>query len=310
MPMPSRLQRAIFNNGPALLVLTTLFWAGNMIVGRWIAGQVPPVTLAFLRWLGASLLILPLAWRHLRQDGHVIRAHLPVLIVLGITGSGLFNTLQYAALVTTTTTSAGVIYAFGPIMILLMSALLNGERIRGAQVAAVAISLAGVAIILTHGAPQDLAATVINRGDVIMLIAVAVWAFYTAYLTRRPALHPLTFAAITFFVAAILNLPLSAIELTQGAPFILSPKTALAILYTAVFPSLLAYLFYNRGVELLGPSKAGAYMNLVPLFAAALGLLILGEQPHLYHFVGFALILGGVAIVTRTRAPSATLPQK
>ena len=310
MPIPSRLQRAIFDNGPALLVLTTLFWAGNMIVGRWIAGQVPPVTLAFLRWLGASLFILPLAWRHLRQDWTVIRAHLPVLVVLGITGSGLFNTLQYAALVTTTTTSAGVIYAFGPIMILLMSALLNGEPIRGAQVAAVAISLAGVATILTHGAPQDLAATVINRGDLIMLVAVAVWAFYTAYLTRRPQLHPLSFAAVTFFVAAILNLPLSAIELAQGAHFILSPKTALAILYTAVFPSLLAYLFYNRGVELLGPSKAGTYINLVPLFAAALGLLLLGEQPRVYHFVGFAFILSGVAIVNGTRTGGPTALQK
>lgn len=306
--MPSRLQRAIFDNGPLLLVLTMLFWAGNMIVGRWIAGQVPPVTLAFLRWLGASVFILPIAWRYIRQDYDVIRAHLPVLIVLGITGSGLFNTLQYAALVTTTTTSAGVIYACGPIMILLTSYLLNGERITGAQVAAVAISLAGVAIILTHGAPQDLAATIINRGDVIMLIAVAVWAFYTAYLNRRPALHPLTFAAVTFWVAAILNLPLSAIELAHGAQFLLTPKTALAILYTAIFPSLLAYLFYNRGVELLGPAKAGAYINLVPMFAAALGLLVLGERPSLYHFAGFALILTGVAIVSRTRG--STGPQK
>ena len=306
--MPSRLQRAIFDNGPLLLVLTMLFWAGNMIVGRWIAGQVPPVTLAFLRWFGASVFILPIAWRYIRQDYDVIRAHLPVLIVLGITGSGLFNTLQYAALVTTTTTSAGVIYACGPIMILLTSYLLNGERITGAQVAAVAISLAGVAIILTHGAPQDLAATIINRGDVIMLIAVAVWAFYTAYLNRRPALHPLTFAAVTFWVAAILNLPLSAIELAHGAQFLLTPKTALAILYTAIFPSLLAYLFYNRGVELLGPAKAGAYINLVPMFAAALGLLVLGERPSLYHFAGFALILTGVAIVSRTRG--STGPQK
>ena len=306
--MPSRLQRAIFDNGPLLLVLTMLFWAGNMIVGRWIAGQVPPVTLAFLRWLGASVFILPIAWRYIRQDCDVIRAHLPVLIVLGITGSGLFNTLQYAALVTTTATSAGVIYACGPIMILLTSYLLNGERITGAQVAAVAISLAGVAIILTHGAPQDLAATIINRGDVIMLIAVAVWAFYTAYLNRRPALHPLTFAAVTFWVAAILNLPLSAIELAHGAQFLLTPKTALAILYTAIFPSLLAYLFYNRGVELLGPAKAGAYINLVPMFAAALGLLVLGERPGLYHFAGFALILTGVAIVSRTRG--STGPQK
>lgn len=306
--MPSRLQRAIFDNGPLLLVLTMLFWAGNMIVGRWIAGQVPPVTLAFLRWLGASVFILPIAWRYIRQDYDVIRAHLPVLIVLGITGSGLFNTLQYAALVTTTATSAGVIYACGPIMILLTSYLLNGERITGAQVAAVAISLAGVAIILTHGAPQDLAATIINRGDVIMLIAVAVWAFYTAYLNRRPALHPLTFAAVTFWVAAILNLPLSAIELAHGAQFLLTPKTALAILYTAIFPSLLAYLFYNRGVELLGPAKAGAYINLVPMFAAALGLLVLGERPSLYHFAGFALILTGVAIVSRTRG--STGPQK
>ena len=299
--MLSSLRRALSTNAALLFVLTTIFWAGNMTVGRWIAGQVPPVTLAFLRWAGATLLILPFAWRHLAQEWHAVRASWPVLLVLGVTGSGLFNTFQYAALVHTTATSAGIIYASGPIMIVLMSYLLNGERITGVQLAGIFVSLSGVLWVLTRGDPAALAGQGLNRGDLIMLAAVAIWAFYTAYLTRRPALHPMTFAAVTFAIAALLNLPLAAAELAGGAVLKLTPQTGLAILYVAVFPSVVAYLCYNRGVELIGPAKSGIYMNLVPLFAAVSAIVFLGERPGLYHLGGFALILAGVFLVTRKR---------
>ena len=297
--MLQRLIKALNNNAALLLTLTTLSWAGNMTIGRWIAGKVPPVTLAYLRWTGATLLILPLAWPHLKREWPIIRAHAFPLIVLGITGTGLFNTLQYLALVHTTATIAGIIYSSGPIMIVVMSYFLNGEKISPLQAAGIATSLLGVLTVITRGAPQTIANLDINFGDVVMLAAVAIWAFYTAYLTRRPKMHPLTFAAFTFAVASIVNLPLSGIELASGANFELTWHTIPAIAYTAIFPSFLAYLFYNRGVELIGPTRAGAYLHLVPLFAAALAMTLLGERPGLYHLAGFALIFVGVALVTR-----------
>lgn len=294
-------KRSWATNAPLLLTLTTLFWAGNMIVGRWIAGQVPPVTLAFLRWTGATALIAPFAWRHLVDAWPTIRAHLPLLTVLGVAGSGLFNTLQYIALVHTTTTSAGIIYASGPVLIMLMSCAINGERISALQVAGIMVSLAGVLTVITHGDIANLAGWDLNLGDLLMLAAVSIWAFYTALLTKRPAMNPIAFAAVTFAIAALLNLPLSVIELARGATLHLTPATTLAVLYTAVFPSLVSYLFYNRGVEIAGPSKAGAYINLVPLFAAVMAMIFLGERPGLYHAIGFALILAGVALATRGR---------
>ena len=299
--MQQRLIRTIEGNAALLLTITTLTWAGNMTIGRWIAGKVPPMTLAYLRWTGATLLVLPVAWPHLKREWRIVRAHLPALIVLGVTGSGLFNTLQYLALVHTTATTAGIIYSSGPIMIVVMSYFLNHEKISGLQAAGIATSLLGVATVITHGSPEAIAGLDLNFGDIVMLIAVAIWAFYTAYLTRRPLLHPLTFAAFTFAVASAVNAPLAAIELAGGAHFELTRPTALAIAYTAIFPSFLAYLFYNRGVELIGPTRAGAYLHLVPFFSAALAIALLGERPELYHAAGFALILSGVALVTRTR---------
>ena len=297
--MQQRLTRSLSGNAALLLTLTTLSWAGNMTIGRWIAGKVPPMTLAYLRWTGATLLILPLAWPHVKREWPIICANLPALLILGITGSGLFNTLQYLALVHTTATTAGIIYSSGPIMIVVMSYFLNGERISLLQAAGIATSLLGVLTVITRGAPLTIISLDINNGDVVMLTAVAIWAFYTAYLTRRPMLHPLTFAAFTFAVASIVNLPLSGIELASGAHFELTWQTVPAIAYTAIFPSFLSYLFYNRGVELIGPARAGAYLHLVPLFAAALAITLLGERPGLYHLAGFALILLGVALVTR-----------
>lgn len=294
-----RLIHFLNGNAALLLTLTTLSWAGNTTIGRWIAGKVPPMTLAYLRWTGAALLILPIAWPHLKRDWPIIRAHLFPLVVLGITGTGLFNTLQYLALVHTTATTVGIIYSSGPVMIAMTSYFLNGEKISNWQAAGIATSLLGVLTVITHGAPWTIGNLDLNRGDVVMLTAVAIWAFYTAYLTRRPAIHPLSFAAFTFVAASLVNLPLAGFESINGANFDLTWQTALAIVYIVTLPSLMAYVFFSRGVELIGPAKAGAYLHLVPLFAATLAITLLGEQPGLYHLVGFALILAGVALVTR-----------
>ena len=239
LKQPTRINAYLF------LILTTLFWAGNYTIGRWAAGHVPPITLAFLRWTGAALLILPLAWPALKREWDVIRTHLPILLVLGITGSGLFNTLQYIALTDTTATNAGIINSSAPIMIAGLSFFLNGERLRSLQIAGIAISLSGVLVVISQGDLGHLSDLDINAGDLVMLVAMGVWALYTALLQRRPRLDGFAFAAVTFIIASLLNAGLSAIEIAGGARVDWSPASVAAICYTAVFPSFLAYLCFQ-----------------------------------------------------------------
>lgn len=288
------LKRPTAGNAYLLLTLTMLFWAGNYTIGRWAAGHVPPVTLAFLRWTGAALLVLPLAWGRLEADWPEIRAKLPLLLFLGATGSGLFNTLQYIALTGTTATSAGIINSATPVLIVLGSFFLNAERVHAVQITGILTSLAGVLVVMAKGDLQQLSALSFNHGDLVMFAAIAIWALYTALLGWRPRIHPLSFAAVTYVIASLLNAVLAAIEVAGGAAVHWSPASVAAILYTAVFPSFLAYLFFNRGVEIIGPARAGAFMHLVPLFTGALAVLFLGEAPALYHAAGLALILAGV----------------
>ena len=282
-----------------LLTLTTLFWAGNYTIGRWAAGHVPPATLAFLRWTGAMLLVLPFALPHLRRDWAVVRDNLGVLVLLGTLGGGLFNTLQYLALSETTATSAGIINSASPVMIAILSFFLNGERVSLRQAVGIALSLAGVLTVIAKGDAANLAQLALNRGDLVMLGAMVLWALYTALLDKRPKLSFLSFAAVTYWVASALNLPLAAAELAWGASLDLSPGSLAAVLYIAVFPSFLAYICYNRGVEIIGPTRAGVFIHLVPLFTVTLAVLFLGEAPALYHAAGFGLILAGVFLASR-----------
>lgn len=298
VPLPRfslhRLSEPTAGTAYVLLIVTMLTWAGNFVIGRWAGAYVPPLTLAALRWTGASLIMLPLAFAHLRRDWPLIRTHAFMLIFLGVMGSGVFNTLQYFALRFTTATSAAIINSSGPVMIALASWALLGQPIRLAQAAGIAVSLAGVGIVLARGAWEGIAGIGQNPGDLMMVVAVMGWAIYTTMLHRRPAVHPFSFAAITYGVAAALNAPAAVAELAGGAHVVWTAQSVAAVAYTAVFPSFIGYLCFARGVEIIGSTRAGAFMHLIPLFAAVLAMLFLGEAPHLYHASGFALILAGV----------------
>lgn len=286
-------------NAYLFLTLTMLFWAGNYIVGRGVVGHVPPVTLAFFRWAGAALLMLPLAWGQLRRDLPEIRAEIGPLIVLGILGCGLFNTLQFIALTRTTATSAGIINASAPAMIALLSFYVNGERVRAVQIAGIALSFLGVVGVLSRGNPAVLAGLKFNFGDLVMLIATMIWALYTVLLLRRPKIHVLSFVAVTYAIGALVNAVLAAFEIAGGASVTWSPHAVASIGYTAVFAAFVAYLLFSRGVEIIGATRAGAFMYLVPFFTLLLAFVFLGEQPHLFHLAGLGLILTGVWLAAR-----------
>jgi len=285
-----------------LMMLPPLFWASNAVMGRAVAGAVPPIGLAFWRWVLGTLIVLPFAWKHLSRDRAALRASWKPVLLLGTLGIGMFNTFQYIALNSTTALNAVMLQSSMPVMIVLMSFLLFGDRVRPGQALGIVVSLAGALTLVSHGDPAVLLGLRLNAGDLWMLTAIAVYAAYTTLLRRKPAVHGLSFILVTFAIGAVELLPFYLWETVTQRPVEATATTFLAVGYVALFPSIVAYLCFNRVVELIGANSAGLAIHLVPVFGSLLAVAFLGEQPHLYHGVGIALIAAGIALATRRRA--------
>jgi drug/metabolite transporter (DMT)-like permease len=288
------------NNQPYLLLsLTALFWAGNIVLARYVAGHVPPMTLSCVRWIGALFLLLPFAWPHLKRDWPALRARLPLMVLLSAMGFAFNNMLSYWALQYTQALNALLIQSSGPLFVALWSWLLFGVRLTRAQLAGVAISLAGVLTIILRGDFGSLAGIQFNKGDLMFATGLLAFGLYSALMPRRPKTHQLSLIAFTMGCGALLLVPFSLWEYATG--FTLKPDalTIATLSYVVIFPSTLAYLFFNRGIALIGPNRAAPFFHLVPVFGSAMAILLLGEQLRLFHLVGYALVLAGVAIASR-----------
>ncbi|WP_291868788.1 DMT family transporter [Bradyrhizobium sp.] len=294
------------NSQPYLLLsLTSLFWAGNIVLARYVAGHVPPMTLSCLRWIGAFLMLMPFAWPHLKQDWPALRARLPLMVALSATGFAFNNAISYWALQYTEALNALLIQSSGPLFVALWSLLLFGMRLTSAQLAGITMSLAGVLTILLRG---DLAALVniqFNRGDVMFAGAVLSFGLYSALITRRPKIHQLSLISFTVGCGAVLLLPFSIWEFSAGVRLRPDALTLATVVYVIIFPSTLAYLFFNRGIALIGPNRASPFLHLVPVFGSAMAILLLGEQPRLFHLTGYLLVLAGVVIASRQASAAA-----
>jgi drug/metabolite transporter (DMT)-like permease len=288
------------NHQPYLLLsLTALFWAGNIVLGRYVAGHVPPVTLSCVRWIGAFFMLLPFAWPHLARDWPVLRARLPLMIGLSASGFAINNALSYWALQYTEALNALLIQSAGPLFVALWSLILFGVRLTWAQLAGITISLAGVLIIILRGDLGTLAGIRFNLGDVMFAGALLAFGLYSALMPRRPVTHQLSLICFTIACGAILLLPLSIWEYTTGFALKFDTITIVTLVYVVIFPSTLAYLFFNRGIALIGPNRAAPFFHLVPVFGSAMAILLLGEQPRLFHLVGYLLVLAGVVVASR-----------
>jgi drug/metabolite transporter (DMT)-like permease len=293
-------------NQPYLLLsIAALCWAGNAIVGRLAAGHIPPVTLSFLRWTMAFLVLLPFAWKHLVRDWSAIRGRLGTMIVLSITGIGAFNTLQYWALEHTQALNALLLQSAGPLVIAVWSLILLGVRLTLAQAAGVVLSLAGVFIILLHGDLTRLSSIEFNEGDIIFTVGLVIFGLYSVLTLKRPKIHGLSFVGFTFACGAASLIPLLVWELLSRP--IMEPDTTnlLILFYVAVFPSTLAYLCFNRGVQLIGANRAAPFFHLIPVFGVVMAFVFLGERPQWFDITGFALVLTGVFVASRKQAPAA-----
>jgi drug/metabolite transporter (DMT)-like permease len=292
----------LVNQPYLLLSFTALCWAGNAIVGRLAAGQIPPVTLSFLRWGLAFLIILPFAWKHLVADWPAIRAKLGIMVLLSFTGIAAFNTAQYLALEYTQALNTLLLQSAAPLIIAVWSLILLGVRLTLAQAFGVVLSLIGVLAILLHGDLTRLRGIEFNRGDVIFVSALVVFGFYSVMTLKRPAIHSLSFVAFTFGCGAACLIPLLIWELLARPVMALNVPNLLSLFYVAVFPSTLAYLCFNRGIQMIGANRAAPFFHVVPVFGSVMAIAFLGEHPQAFHVIGFALVLSGVFVASRRPA--------
>jgi drug/metabolite transporter (DMT)-like permease len=294
--------RGLANEPRFLMLLPGLFWAGNAIVARSTVGAVPPIGMAFWRWVLAAAIVLPFAWPHLRRDASTLRAHWRILVVLSALGISLFNTFLYMGAQTTMAINLVMLQSAIPVLVVGATFLLFRETVTARQALGIAISLAGALTLIAHGDLGVLAHLDFHEGDLWMLAAVITYAFYTALLRRRPNVHPLSFLVTIFSVGALLLLPLYVAESVAGNPVTLNITVLWAVGYVAIFASILSYLAYNRTIELLGPNRGSLAVHLVPVFGTILAVLLLGETPHPYHAVGIGLIAIGIWLATRKPA--------
>lgn len=277
-----------------LLTLTALFWAGNSVVARGARDVVPPAALSFWRWALALLILLPLAWPHLKRDAARLRAGWTQMLVLGVLGVGAFNTLLYQGLQVTTAVNGLLLQSLQPGLILVMGVMMFGDPAGRRQWLGVALSIAGAVLIITRGDPGVLVAMRFNAGDLLIGVAVVCWSLYSALLRTRPVVHPLSFLAATVLIGLLAVLPVYVAELAEGRLIAPQAESWLAIFYVALFPSLVAYLCFNRGVDLVGAAPAMLYLNIMPVIGAGLAALFLGEAILWYHFAGMGLIGAGI----------------
>jgi drug/metabolite transporter (DMT)-like permease len=294
-----------WNSAWTLLVLANLLWAGNIVLGRGMVGMVPPIALAYWRWTGAFLIAIGFAWPYLRRDWRVLLGRWRLMLVLSATGIATYNTMSYIGLTSTTALNVLLLQSAGPLIIILWAFALFGDRPSIWQAAGVVVSLIGVAVIAAHGSLESLLHLSLNRGDVWILVAMLIYGVYAALFRVRPATHPMSFLVATMGIGSMMILPFYLWEVAEGARIEGGLPAWLALAYIAVFPSFIAYLFFNRGIELIGAARSGQSWHLMPVFGSILAVVFLGEQFHIYHAVGIALIAGGIVLASVKKGAAA-----
>ncbi|GGY92874.1 DMT family transporter [Novosphingobium colocasiae] len=287
-----------------MLGVVMVFWAGNSIVGRAMRDDVGPFTLSFMRWFIACLVLLPLAARKAWAERAIIRAGWLWIAILGALGVVLFNALLYNGLRYTTATNALLLQASIPAMVLAVDRVLEGTRAPALQVAAVLLSTLGVVTIVLRGDLAAIAGLPIGRGDAMILIAALAWALYIVFLRRKPAVSPAVFLLLTFSLGVLTMAPPALLETLEGRNHGWSLRDLGGFVYVGIFPSVVAFYVFNAATEQLGPARAGQGITLMPLFGALLSTWLLGEHLERFHWIGMAMILGGIvlaALVVRRR---------
>lgn len=279
-----------------------LFWAGNWVFARALRFDVPPVALAFWRWVIALVILTPFAYVHLRRQWRMVAASWRVLGLLALLATVFQHIPVYIGLRETTATNGALLNSITPVLILMLSRGLVGERLSVMQMLGVSMSLAGVVVILAAGDPAALASLTLNRGDLWVLVATLSWAIYTVCLRWRPA--ELNLLAMLWVIAAlgvVAMAPFYAWEIAAGHMINPTPAALGSLLYIGALSTVVSYVFWNRAVQQIGANRAGPFMYLMLVYTPLLAIVFLGERLYLYHLGGCVLILGGIYLTTRGR---------
>ncbi len=282
-----------------LLVLTTLIWAAHSIVGRLAVDQIGPMTLTCLRWAVALIPILIAARPSLRRDWPALRARWVYLAVMGAAGYTVFVALFYVAAHHTSALNLSIIQGAIPALVLIGARLFLKVRFSALQALGALVTMLGVAVIAAQGDPARLAALAFNSGDVMMVVAAVLYAGYTIGLRQRPNVSGVSMLAAMAVAAFITSIPLVIWEIMSGGFVWPTWGGLLALAFVALGPAFVAQLTFMRGVELIGPGRAGVFVNLVPVFGAIMAVGILGEPFAVYHVLALLLVVGGIAIAQR-----------
>lgn len=287
------------------VLLPMLFWAGNIVLGRYLREDVPPFGITFWRWAVAVVILLPLAWPHLKAGWPLIRRHWVRLTLLGAYICFVGNAFIYLAVQQTTAINAGLVNATQPMLIVVLAWILLGDRITRLQAAGVLLSLVGVVVVVARGSLDTLLALELNPGDLLMSVATMGFALYAVYLRKVPPEIP-RWALVwcVFAGGALCSLPFYIWETVSGDPMVWNETTLISLAYLAVFPSVLAIYFWTQAVQALGPSRAGPFIYLIPVFASVMSVLFLEDSLHLYHVVGFVLVVAGIYLTERLGRPA------
>lgn len=281
----------------ALLAAANLFWAGNWVTGRALREAFEPATLNFWRWVIAVLVLAPFALPALRGQGAILRRHAGILLFLAFSGVALFQSLVYLGLRSTTAVNAVLINSSLPLFMLLCSWLIERERASPRQIAGMLVSLAGILIILSRGSPAALLELELHAGDGWILLAMPVWGVYSVLLKRRPPeIGGLAFLFVLSVAGTVMLLPFALLQMPAQWP---TPAEAGGVIYMGVFASVLAFIFWNRGVAAVGANAAGFTIHLLPAFGTVLAIVFLGETFAAFHAAGIVTILAGVLLATR-----------
>ena len=300
--MVSRLLSSAFTSAPLLLSLATLGWAGNTIAGRLAVGEVSPLVIVFMRWTIVFAILLMTKRKELPAALPKLKGKWPWVFMMGALGLSFFNTLFYIAAQSTTAINLGLIQCAMPMFILIGVTLILKTKLTFGQIIGTILTMAGVLLIISKGDFSLLVGLQINKGDWIMLGACIFYAGYTIGLQNRPDIDNMTMMTVFAGAAWVLSIPILLIEVTQGTAR--WPATQLAwliVLFISLIPSFISQVFYMRGVDLIGPDRAGVYSNLVPIYSAALGVLILNEAFGLYQFLSIIIVITGLTVISRSK---------
>jgi drug/metabolite transporter (DMT)-like permease len=296
-----QLMKKLGNAPYFLLVLSAVFWGGNAVAGKYLAGSIPPVTISFIRLAISVLIIIPFFYSILKRELQAAKVHFKLLLYLSLTGVIGFNLLSYWALHYTSAINGSLLNSISPLFIFLLSYLVMGERMQMKDIWAIALSLLGVLFVLTQGSLERLISFQFNVGDLIMLLAVVMWSIYSILIKKMVGkMSSFTIFGYSLCIGFLLMIPAVAVEVMLVPVDTIHLSEWAALIYLGIFPSVCSFLLWNHAVMLIGPSRSSLFLNLIPVFGAAAAFFWLGEVITIFQIIGGVLVFIGIFLSTRT----------